>query len=32
MIDLVLGVLGTLFGLLALSILGFMIYIIINND
>ena len=32
MIDLVLGVLGTLFGMLAVSILLFMLYIIFDKD
>ena len=32
MIDLVLGVLGTLFGMIAVSILLFMLYIIFDKD
>jgi hypothetical protein len=32
MIDLVLGVLGTLFGALALSVVGVLIYMIMDND
>jgi len=32
MIDLVLGVLGTLFGMLAVSVLLFMLYMIFDKD